>query len=340
MFKNLFFALFILFASFFRAQYAHNSSLFYQTPGLFNPASIASGYEDFGFCTGFKTQHLPMNGKKIRTNSFIAEFKISDGPMSKNHFGIGLTAINEGLGESKLMQTEINLPINYAIQMNQFSKLSIGATAGMILVGYDPTLPSWESNWTGWNYNGTLNDPIYINDNLSRSSNAAFNVNTGVLYQLNTRNKSRFFGGVSINHVNKPKFSFTETGGRMYGQLVIQGGADLTTTRKDIRIQPQFMAFKNGPNSNIIAGVMFENILKNGSDITNILKSTTINYGVFYRWKDAISLNLNYKVSNFRFGIATDISVTKISAANKGLGSIEVFLRTNHLYGKKKTKLS
>ena len=65
MLKNLFFALFILFVGLIRAQYAHNSSLFYQTPGLFNPASIASGYEDFGFCTGFKTQHLPMNGKKI-----------------------------------------------------------------------------------------------------------------------------------------------------------------------------------------------------------------------------------------------------------------------------------
>ncbi|MFM2038106.1 MAG: hypothetical protein RL432_1045 [Bacteroidota bacterium] len=322
------------------AQYAHNSSLFYQTPGLFNPATIASGFEDFSFCTGFKMQNIPMDGTKIRTNSLIAEFKISDGPMSKNHFGIGLTAINEGMGESKLMHTEINAPINYSIQLDQFAKLTIGASAGMILVGYDPTLPSWESNWTGWNYNGNVNDPIYINDNLSRSSNAAFNVNTGIQYQYTTRNKSRFFGGAALNHVNKPKFSFTETGGRMYGQLVVNGGVDLTLNRKDLRIQPQFMAFKNGPNSNVIAGVMFENILKNGSDITNILKSKTMNYGAFYRWNDAVTLNINYKASNFRFGIAADISVSKLSSANKGLGAVEVFFKSTHLYSKKKTKLS
>jgi hypothetical protein len=210
----------------------------------------------------------------------------------------------------------------------------------MILVGYDPTLPSWESNWTGWNYNGNVNDPIYINDNLSRSSNAAFNVNTGIQYQYTTRNKSRFFGGAALNHVNKPKFSFTETGGRMYGQLVVNGGVDLTLNRKDLRIQPQFMAFKNGPNSNVIAGVMFENILKNGSDITNILKSKTMNYGAFYRWNDAVTLNINYKASNFRFGIAADISVSKLSSANKGLGAVEVFFKSTHLYSKKKTKLS
>lgn len=322
------------------AQYAHNSSLFYQTPGLFNPASIATGYEDFSFCTGFKMQHPLMNGTKIRTNTLVAEFKISDGPMSKNHFGIGLTAINEGMGESKMMQTEVNAPINYTIQLDQFAKLTIGASAGMILMSYDPTLPSWESNWTGWNYNGIVNDPIFINNNLSRSSNAAFNVNSGIQYQYTTRNKSRFFGGAALNHVNKPKFSFTETGGRMFAQLVINGGVDLSSRRKDLRIQPQFMAFKNGPSNNLVAGVMFENILKNGSDITNILKSKTMNYGAFYRWNDAVTLNINYKASNFRFGLAADISVNKLSSANKGLGSIEVFFKSTHLYSKKKTKLS
>jgi len=322
-----------------KAQYAHNSSLFYQTPGLFNPATIATGYEDFGFCTGFKMQNLPMTGTKIRTNTLVAELKISDGPMSKNHFGVGLTAINEAMGESKMMQTEVNLPINYSIQLDQFAKLTVGATAGMVLFSYDPTMPSWESNWTGWNYNGKVNDPIYINSNLSRNSNAAFNVNSGLLYQYTTRNKSRFFGGLAFNHVNKPKFSFTETGGRMYGQLVINGGVDLTSNRKDLRIQPQFMAFKNGPNSNVIFGVMFENILMNGSDITNIVKTKTMNYGMFYRWNDAVTLNLNYKVSNFRFGIAADVCVSKLSTANKGLGSVEIFFKSTHLYSKKKTKL-
>jgi type IX secretion system PorP/SprF family membrane protein len=340
MFKNILFVACLGMFVQIRAQYAHNYSLFYQTHGLINPASIASSFEDFGFSTGFKLQNPPMSGTKIRTNSLLAEFKISDGPMSKNNFGIGVTIINEGMGESKLMHTEVNLPINYSIQMDQFSKLTIGATAGMILVGYDPTLPSWESNWTGWNYNGTVGDPIYINDNLSISSNAAFNVNSGVLYQYSTRNRSRFFGGAAINHINKPRFSFTETGGRMYNQIVFHGGADLTTRRKDLRVQPQFLAFKNGPSSNIIAGVMFENILKNGSDITNILKSTTINYGAFYRWKDAVTLNFNYKISNFRFGLAADISVSRLSTANKGFGSIELFFKSTHLYSKKKTKLS
>ena len=338
------FLLVILFGSLtgnYFAQYAHNSSVFYQTLGMFNPASIASGNEDFGFYTGFKIQNLPMTGTKIKTNYLVTELKISDGPMSKNHFGIGLTAIRESMGESKMLQTEVNLPINYSIQMNEFSKLSVGATAGMLFISYDPSLPTWESNWTGWNYEGKQNDPTYINENLSSNKSAAFNVNSGILYQYTTRNKSRFFGGLAYNHLNRPKFSFTETGGTMYGQLVINGGMDLTSKRNDLRIQPQFMAFRNGPNQNMMLGVMFEHILMNGSDITNIIKSQSVNYGVFYRWNDAVSLNLNYKASNFRLGLAVDVCVSKLSAANKGLGSFEVFIKSMGMRSKrKKNKLS
>jgi len=321
------------------AQYAYNSSLFYQTPAMFNAASVATGAEDFGFCTAFKMQNLTMSGTPMRTNALIGEFKISDGPMSKNNFGIGFTALNEQTGESKLMATEVNVPVNYTMQLNQFSKFSVGVAPGMILMSYDPTMPNWESNRNGWGYTGNVGDPTYINSTLSRSSIASFNVNSGIQYQYQTRDKSRYFGGLAINHVNKPRLTFTETGERMYMQTALNLGADLTTRRRDLRIQPQLLAFKNGPNTNLCMGVMFENIMRNGSDITNILKSKSINYGAFYRWNDAVSLNLNYKVLNFRMGVAIDVTVSKLSNANKGLGSVEVFFKSTHLYGKKKTKV-
>jgi type IX secretion system PorP/SprF family membrane protein len=339
MMRKIFFVAVLGLISNIEAQSAFNSSLFYQTPGMFNPAAIASGQEDYGFCTGFKMQNLTMTGTPMRTNTLIGEFKISDGPMSKNNFGIGFTAMNEQIGESKFMATHVNVPLNYSMQLSQFSKLTVGAAAGMILMSFDPELPSWESNWTGWDFSGTVGDPIYINSTLSRNSNSAFNVNAGMQYQYQTRNKTRYFGGLALNHLNKPKFTFSETGNRMYMQMMLSAGADFTTNRRDLRIQPQFMAFKNGPSSNVVVGVMFENITRNGSDITNILKSKSINYGAFYRWKDAVSLNLNFKVTNFRIGMAVDVTVSDLSNANKGLGSVELFIKSTHLYGKKKTKL-
>jgi len=319
-------------------QYAYNSSLFYQTPSLFNVATTAGGFEDYSFCTVFKLQNPTVGDAPMRTNALVADFKLSDGT-SNNHFGLGLNVINEQTGNSKLMATEVDIPINYSIQFNQFSRLTVGAAPGMILQSFDPTLPKWETNWNGFGFGGNVGDPIYINDNLSNSSYSAFNVNTGIQYQYQMRNKTKYFGGLAVNHINKPKMSFTETSDRMNMQIVVNAGVDLTTRRKDLRIQPQLMAFKNGPNSNVVMGVMFENILETGSDITNILKSKSINYGLFYRWNDAASLNFNYKFKYFRLGMAVDIRVSRLSAANKGLGSAELFFKSALLYGKKKTKL-
>jgi len=50
-------------------------------------------------------------------------------------------------------------------------------------------------------------------------------------------------------------------------------------------------------------------------------------------------LNFNYKFKYFRLGMAVDITVSRLSAANKGLGSPELFFKSALLYGKKKTKL-
>lgn len=320
-------------------QVAYNSSVFNQSPSLFNVATTATGAADFGFCTNFKMQYLTMDGTPMRTNILSAEFKISDGSFTKNSFGIGFNALNEQTGENKLMSTQINVPVNYSMELSERAMLTIGVAPGVILQSYDPTSINWESDWNGSGFDWTIGDPIYINSTLSRSSYGAFNVNSGAYYQYSTRNKTRFFGGLAVNHLNKPKMNFSENGDKMYMQMLVHAGADLTTRKRYLRIQPQIMAFKTGPSTNLIFGVNLENILSSGSDYTNIVKSKSIGYGVNYRWKDAVSVNFNYKFQYFRVGFAVDATVSRLSSATNGLGSIEFFLKSNHLYGKKKNKV-
>lgn len=320
-------------------QYAYNSSIYNQTPALFNVATVASGDNDFGFCTNFKMQYLTLNGTPLRTNALTGEFKISDGTMTKNHFGIGFNVVNEQTGDNRLMSTEVNLPFNYSLALGQRSNLSIGVSPGVVLQSYDPTLPNWETDWNGSAFNWANGDPIYINGTLSRSSYGAFNVNTGAFYQIQSRNKSKFYGGLAVNHLNKPKMNLTENSDKMYMQMLFHCGADISLRRKDVRIQPQLMAFKNGPSSNLIVGVNIENILASGSDYTNIVKSKTIGYGANYRWNDAVSVNFNVKFTNFKIGFALDANTSRLSSATGGLGSVEIFFRSMHLYGRKKTKV-
>jgi type IX secretion system PorP/SprF family membrane protein len=320
-------------------QQGYNSSVWMQSPSLFNAGAVASGTEDYSFFTNCRLQYLTLTGAPMRTNTLATGFKISDGAFSDNNFGIGLNLVNDQSGDNKLMTTSINIPINYSIRMDEYNKLSVGVSPGLYLQSYDPTLQNWESDWNGSSFNG-LGDPIFINSTLSRSSYGALDVNAGVFYQNVQRNRSRIYAGASMNHLTRQKINFTNTGDKLYAQIVLNLGADITTRRKDIKIQPQMMYFRNGPSNNLILGVGCEHILESGSVITNINKSSTFSYAAFYRWNDAVVANINYKIKNFRIGLSFDANISRLKSASSGIGAVELYFKSIHIYRKKKTKIN
>ena len=322
-----------------KAQQAYNSSLWMQSPSIFNAGAVATGDEDYSFFTNCRLQYLTMNGSMMRTNSLSAGFKMSDGAYSKNNFGFGINVINDQSGDNQLMTNAITIPINYSIQMDERNKLSVGVAPGVYLQSYDPTLQNWESNWNSSGFNGNIGDPIFINSTLSRSSYGALDVNAGIHYQHVQRNKNRFYSGIAMNHLSRQKINFTNTGDKLYAQIVINAGADLVTRRKDLKIQPQMMYFRNGPSNNMIFGIGCEHILESGSVVTNINKSKAFSYAAYYRWNDAVVATVNYKFKNFKFGLAFDANVSRLNSATSGIGAVELYFKSIHIYRKKKTKI-
>ena len=117
-------------------------------------------------------------------------------------------------------------------------------------------------------------------------------------------------------------------------QTVIHAGANIFTRKRDLRILPQLMYFKTGPGSNLIGGISLEHILKEGSAITNINKTVTVNYGFYYRYRDALVTTLGFKFKGFRMGVAFDANLSYFNQATNSLGGFEVYLKTLHLYKK------
>ena len=170
--------------------------------------------------------------------------------------------------------------------------------------------------------NRLLQSKRYTQQQLGDSQEAftsVLDINAGVFYQNVQRNKSRLYAGASMNHLTRQKINFTNTGDKLYAQIVVNLGADITTRRKDIKIQPQMMYFRNGPSNNLILGIGCEHILESGSVITNINKSSTFSYAAFYRWNDAVVANINYKIKNFRIGLSFDANVSRLKSASSGV---------------------
>ena len=80
--------------------------------------------------------------------------------------------------------------------------------------------------------------------------------------------------------------------------------------------------------------VTLEHILREGSEITTINKTVCVNYGFYYRHKDAISTTFGFKIKGIRVGLAFDANISYLSRATNSIGAIEVYFKSMHLYKK------
>ena len=296
--KNIYIAtVFSLLSASVFTQQDRNISTWYQSPVLYNPAAVATGEEDFGFFTNFRSQWLtiPEPGIGLRTNTLTAEFKIPDGFSGSNNFGIGLNALNDQTGSAKLMTTNISIPINYTLSLDRNNKVSIGIAPGFYQQSIDRTAQTFENQWNGDQFINLPDIEIGLND-----SYASIDLGIGAFYQYTMRNKTRFYGGLALNHLTRQKINFSFGGDRIYMQSVVQLGADITSRKKDLRLHPSLLYFKTGTGFNLITGMSFEHVLKESSQITTINKTTTVNYGFYYRHNDALITTFGFKIKGIK----------------------------------------
>jgi len=317
------------------SQQDRNLSTWNQSPVLYNPAAVATGDEDFSFFTNFRSQWLtiPEPGVGLRTNTLTAEFKIPDGFRGSNNFGIGLNALNDQTGTAKLMTTNISIPINYTLALDRSNKISIGISPGFYQQSVDRNAQTFENQWNGSQFINLTDIEIGLN-----SSYASIDLGAGAFYQHTMRNKTRIYGGVALNHLTRQKINFSFGGDRIYMQSVVQVGADITSNKKDLRLQPSILYFKTGTGYNLIAGMTLEHILRESSQITTINKTTCVNYGFYYRHNDALITTLGFKVKGIRFGLAFDANLSYLSQATASVGAIEVYFKSMHLYKKSSSR--
>ena len=115
-------------------------------------------------------------------------------------------------------------------------------------------------------------------------------------------------------------------------QTVVHAGANIVTKKRDLRINPQIMYFKTGPGSNLVGGVSLEHILKEGSAITNINKTVTVDYGFYYRHRDALITTFGFKIKGFKMGVSFDANLSYFNQATNSIGAVEIYIKTLHLY--------
>ena len=77
----------------------------------------------------------------------------------------------------------------------------------------------------------------------------------------------------------------------------------------------------------------FRFLLKGGSRSTSYFEEVTFSFGSYFRVGDALIINTVLDLSGFSFGASYDLNVSKLTAASKGVGAMEFFLKYRIQFG-------
>jgi type IX secretion system PorP/SprF family membrane protein len=304
-------------------------SMFAESPVYLNPATAGFTPGDLQLFTNYRLQWSTVSDNPYRTISASADWRFFD--QGGSFMGAGLNFYNDLAGVAKYQTNVISLPLNYAIQLDKNNHLSIGLQPAF----YQRTIKNDELNWFN-QWNGVAYDQSINNNELILSQNfsvSRFDVAAGVFWSGWINRNSRLKLGISGQHLTKQRINFTSEDSKLYRKLNIHGQGEFRNETTGVTILPAFAAFLQGPNKELLIGSNFRFLLKGGSRSTSYFEEITFSVGSYFRVGDALIINTILDLSGFSFGASYDLNVSKLTAASKGVGAMEFFLKYRIQFG-------
>jgi type IX secretion system PorP/SprF family membrane protein len=295
---------------------SYHFSQFFSTPLLTNPANtglidgsyrVASNFRSQGksaanpFFTGYVSADASLlnnilpRGHKAGAGVFVMTDKTLGGASQTNSIGLS-AAYHVGLDEYGENSLGLGFQGTYNQRRIDFNRLSFGSQFGFD--GYDATLPTGE----------TIN-------NINR---AYFDVNAGLVYQANLENKSFFIGGAVYN-ILRHKDNMIADEFKMPTRYVVQAGGQVFAG-EFAKVYFSLTHMGQAKASETTAGGAF------GLQLTEREIKNEINFGVWYRYKDAIIPYIGYYYDGFQIGLSYDHTVSDLKTASQVKNGYELTL--------------
>ena len=306
-------------------------SQFYTSPVLFNPGATGNFFGSQRAVINYKDQWSSI-ANPYKTFALAFDMHLFEHKWTKGLLGVGITAINDVAGDTKMGTTQANFSVAYRAKLSGKHSLSTGLQGGIAqrkidsgvfrwgnqddgVNGFDPTLPSGETytpeNFTYgdfgagmiWNYESAKTNS---------TSNDGFSANLGA----------------SVSHINQPKGAFYDgSEEKLFLKSVVHGSIFYGIKNTNIGIKPDFLYQKQGPLQEFIVGLMARYKIGEESKYTGFKKGTAISFGGYYRSNDAFVPAVFLEYAQFAIGFSYDVNVSGLTSASKGQGGVEISLR-------------
>ena len=308
-----------------KAQDIHFSNLSFNNMNT-SIASVGSSIAKFRATTQYRNQ-WPTIGKSFQTIGLSADYKMDVGT---NAIGLGLILNRDQAGELSLTKLQADFAAAYHQRITKHSHLSGALQLGITQHSIDESKAEWANQ-----YNGKEFDP-----NLASGEQALFapfmnfDVGAGLMWNYDISERNGFSN--TLTKLNFGASLYHATGGGLvynggdpeYSRYALTGSATYVINNNRSEIEPYVLFQLKGKEKEIVLGMMYKIIVRQGSLYTGYFDRLYFSVGGYYRIpNDAFVPTFNMTYDNFQFGVSYDVNVSPLIEASSSVGGIEFTLR-------------
>ena len=253
--------------------------------------------------------------------------------VTERGLGWGVSIYNDRAGDGNMGTLMANFALAYQLQVSPRGMLSAGLQAGLVQRSIKYGNLTWENQYSATSTGGF--DPgLNPVENFSSNHLIYPDVACGLFY-ANRKNERYMRGndqrdlvfGVSLAHLNKPKYSFLRTDERLNMRGIIHGNGMLGIKNTNFSLVPGMMLAFQGPNREMLVGTLVRYMLREDSKYTGYVKGAAFSLGGYYRRKDAAVIAGAIEFAAYSIGLSYDLNYSKLQTATYGRGGFEITLR-------------
>lgn len=304
-------------------------SQYTEAPLYLNPALATVSYDTRAIAY-YRSQWTSIE-KSYLTYGITLEQAINHLKLKSNHFGIALNIFYDNAGNGLIKNLMPYLGTSYVLKIANDSKLSMGLQFGTSIRTINATNFTWDSQFDGFRYN-----PNLPGENVPLTGITRFDMGGGINYHyarseryISAEDGAKMDVGIALYHFTNPKFSFFNTGDKLYIKSIAYFNGDFGIKSAGIALVPSITYILQGPAKELTGGFMVKYILTDQSVYTGTKKAMSLSLGAYYRMKDALIPTILFQFDKWGLGIAYDINFSDLTPATRAKGGLEVCLRFN-----------
>ncbi|MFT3845540.1 MAG: PorP/SprF family type IX secretion system membrane protein [Lacibacter sp.] len=312
------FFIFILLVQKVFAQDPHFSQ-FFASPLTLNPALTGKFNGTARVAVNYRNQWPTINNA-FRTNTISGDFGLLNNRIPEyDQFGVGVMGMYDINGDGILKSSYVagSLAYHKGLDENGYHQVGVGFSGSYAQRRLDISKLDLADELTSIGFTGVTNE---VFSNVGFVNIGYADVNAGFVYNGATNDYNNFYLGASMYHINRPKVTFQGATYLLNPRFTVHGGgyfpiADATT----LFVSGNYQRQAGASETMLGAAVGF-------TVNDDFEKPTDVYAGAWFRLGDAIIPYAGLEFGDFRFGVSYDVNVSRLAAASRRQGGLEVSL--------------